>query len=532
MACRISVSLMLALSFFSMGWAASAARTSRQFQPSMNCTMACETSPRWIIAYSSSGVSGLSRVYTPTLSVPALPSMRPSSQNTCALPTTPSRSSMALRLRKFVPGTTLSVFGRGASCKGRLPYHASPPAPMSASRTTSAINRLIDVFIQGLTQKRSPTRRWPYCVIQPGHTAHADDTVADHHFVGSAYSRGQQTANMDRNTETRRGPQQARPGHACHAAFAQVRREQLAVLHEQQIAHHPANHRAKVIAQQPLENRRIGPFGTREHVLQAVQMLDPGQPGLPCQPQGAPARHNCVRRTGLCIRRQRRRENDPGGRLAWWRRVTACAGAARQHDLDDPLSALGHTADFPMQHGFVGAVQHQCLTVGHQLDVVIAPPHRPSVLRAQGAEHTVAIGPPTITGIDRIGRLTKDEQQTKTRKCHRPRSRMLRVWTLKTKRPSRLISLPVRLQRGTRCGSWIIGMVCPLEQPLMVPSGHTARKASSTATSGSRLDRMRWGAVHRGGQARLKTSEPLVPPNPKLFLSAKSIFMSRAVLAQ
>lgn len=40
------------------------------------------------------------------------------------------------------------------------------------------------------------------------------------------------------------------------------------------------------------------------------------------------------------------------------------------------------------------------------------------------------------------------------------------------------------------------------------------------------------GAIHRVDQTRLKTSEPLVPPNPKLFLRAKSIFMSRAVLAQ
>ena len=33
-------------------------------------------------------------------------------------------------------------------------------------------------------------------------------------------------------------------------------------------------------------------------------------------------------------------------------------------------------------------------------------------------------------------------------------------------------------------------------------------------------------------QARLNTSEPLVPPKPKLFFSAASIFMERAVLAQ
>ena len=56
----------------------------------------------------------------------------------------------------------------------------------------------------------------------------------------------------------------------------------------------------------------------------------------------------------------------------------------------------------------------------------------------------------------------------------------------------------------------------------------------------------RWGAGHEGvsrenqagrqgrcrDQARLKTSDPLVPPKPKLFFSAKSIFMSRATFAQ
>ena len=36
----------------------------------------------------------------------------------------------------------------------------------------------------------------------------------------------------------------------------------------------------------------------------------------------------------------------------------------------------------------------------------------------------------------------------------------------------------------------------------------------------------------RVDQTRLKTSVPLVPPKPKLFLTAYSIFISRAVLAQ
>ena len=38
--------------------------------------------------------------------------------------------------------------------------------------------------------------------------------------------------------------------------------------------------------------------------------------------------------------------------------------------------------------------------------------------------------------------------------------------------------------------------------------------------------------ARQGAQMRLNTSVPLVPPKPKLFLTAYSIFMSRAVLAQ
>jgi len=40
----------------------------------------------------------------------------------------------------------------------------------------------------------------------------------------------------------------------------------------------------------------------------------------------------------------------------------------------------------------------------------------------------------------------------------------------------------------------------------------------------------RIGATAR--QTRRKTSVPLVPPKPKLFFTATSIFISRAVLAQ
>jgi hypothetical protein len=40
------------------------------------------------------------------------------------------------------------------------------------------------------------------------------------------------------------------------------------------------------------------------------------------------------------------------------------------------------------------------------------------------------------------------------------------------------------------------------------------------------------GGASGNAQARRNTSVPLVPPNPKLFLAAYSIFICRAVLAQ
>ena len=49
-------------------------------------------------------------------------------------------------------------------------------------------------------------------------------------------------------------------------------------------------------------------------------------------------------------------------------------------------------------------------------------------------------------------------------------------------------------------------------------------------TSKKTLSRM--AGAEAGAQARLKTRVPLVPPNPKLFLTACSIFIGRASLAQ
>jgi hypothetical protein len=69
-----------------------------------------------------------------------------------------------------------------------------------------------------------------------------------------------------------------------------------------------------------------------------------------------------------------------------------------------------------------------------------------------------------------------------------------------------------------------------------------ARPASATTATPARQARKQATVIVQEGEpcigragrrhTRLKTSVPLVPPKPKLFLTACSIFISRAALAQ
>ena len=57
---------------------------------------------------------------------------------------------------------------------------------------------------------------------------------------------------------------------------------------------------------------------------------------------------------------------------------------------------------------------------------------------------------------------------------------------------------------------------------------HTPKRETETEKAGGAC----MACAPRVDQTRLNTSVPLVPPKPKLFLTAYSIFISRAVLAQ
>ena len=61
---------------------------------------------------------------------------------------------------------------------------------------------------------------------------------------------------------------------------------------------------------------------------------------------------------------------------------------------------------------------------------------------------------------------------------------------------------------------------------------HERRVPDAEATDRHLHGRRRSHDAAANRQARLKTSVPLVPPNPKLFFTANSIRISRAVLAQ
>lgn len=73
------------------------------------------------------------------------------------------------------------------------------------------------------------------------------------------------------------------------------------------------------------------------------------------------------------------------------------------------------------------------------------------------------------------------------------------------------------------------------KQPDVINSpAYKAQRPTGYMTDGALriLGREQVGVRRVSDQMRLKTRVPLVPPNPKLFLMATSIFMSLAVLAQ
>lgn len=80
----------------------------------------------------------------------------------------------------------------------------------------------------------------------------------------------------------------------------------------------------------------------------------------------------------------------------------------------------------------------------------------------------------------------------------------------------------------------------PPQQHQQTQDGQQAQQTCVKKTTPHRVDH-RWGVAHvlfsksrssKTVQTRRKTSVPFVPPNPKLFFTATSIFISRAVLAQ
>ena len=83
-----------------------------------------------------------------------------------------------------------------------------------------------------------------------------------------------------------------------------------------------------------------------------------------------------------------------------------------------------------------------------------------------------------------------------------------------------------------------IDEVCGANDPIFSEDQHAGDGGSQHQGPGPAPSRVvgavqlrRWSVLH-GAQTRRNTSVPLVPPKPKLFFTATSIFMSRAALAQ
>ena len=62
-----------------------------------------------------------------------------------------------------------------------------------------------------------------------------------------------------------------------HATTRELLRSQRAAFDQEQVAHGAADHVVVTVAHETFRDPGVAPFGARKHVLEAAQVLDPGQ---------------------------------------------------------------------------------------------------------------------------------------------------------------------------------------------------------------------------------------------------------------
>ncbi len=138
---------------------------------------------------------------------------------------------------------------------------------------------------------------------------------------------------MTGDAELRGRPQHDFAHHAGHAAIADLRREQLAVAHHEDIGRRGADDAVVGRAHQAFVDARVAQLGAGEHLLEAVEVLHARQPRIAAEAGLADAQRQRPRGLGLGHLLCRRDDDARQARLGRGR-IAARTGTARQRQLD------------------------------------------------------------------------------------------------------------------------------------------------------------------------------------------------------
>ncbi|KAG9572149.1 hypothetical protein KCV01_g19198, partial [Aureobasidium melanogenum] len=126
------------------------------------------------------------------------------------------------------------------------------------------------------------------------------------------------------------------PCHARDTAAVHRRRRQASIEHREQVGRRGADQVAGQVAHQAFRTRRIGPFGSREHLLEPIEMLHASQQGLIAVPRIAQAHRDAVV-IGGGIQRQRRGRYHQRLPRCDGQRIPSLTDATAQGDADDRI---------------------------------------------------------------------------------------------------------------------------------------------------------------------------------------------------
>lgn len=178
--------------------------------------------------------------------------------------------------------------------------------------------------VAGPTESRRPA------ICRTGQTP-----ISALHFKRILNIRSRQLFLNDRHAPFTRRAHHRRTRRTCHAAPIHPRRHQLLAPNEKQIRHRPTHHATVGVTHQPFRNPRIRPLAARQHLLQAIEMLDPREQRLLRQRRLTPP-HRHTRLSPLSgIRWPFVQTDDPRRLGSFSGSISPASDTPRHHERED-----------------------------------------------------------------------------------------------------------------------------------------------------------------------------------------------------